>query len=184
MAEMAKRDPRLGDPRIAANHNWADIPEARKRVIAWLSQFDIVFFFDHVLNKRNDRHRRKEFWLQYKDRLRASRVILSEEDLRRLQQGLGPKIPKTALMRGPVASSAFILTFDRVVAVEFSQVGNALYLYASQDAKTVIPDIWANSFSVGQLKDRQRAAARISHWPQGVWQEAASGELARYGVRA
>lgn len=184
LAEMARRDSRLGDPRVAGNHNWADIGEARRRVIAWLSQFDIVFFFDHVLNARNDRHGRKEFWLRYKDRLRASRAILCEDDLLKLRRALGEKMPDTARMEGSPVTSGFILEFDRAVAVEFSAVGNALYLYASKDAKLVIGDIWAGSFSVDRLKRQGMAAARIRHWPPGVWQEVASSELAKYGVRA
>lgn len=182
LVELARRDARLLDPRLPRNQgNWAGIPDARRAVIAWLSRFDIVFFFDHVLTNRNDPHGRKEFWLQYAPMLQASRPVLCAEDASRLRAALGVKMPEAAVMGGDSATSAFILHFGRLIAVEFSAVGNALYLYTGQDASRAIPDLWVARFWLHQLKRATLARKRIVH-TRG-WKEVASTALAQYGIR-
>ncbi|MGD0076232.1 MAG: EH signature domain-containing protein, partial [Candidatus Binataceae bacterium] len=81
-------------------------------------------------------------------------------------------------------TSAFLLDFGTVVAIEFSKVGNACYLYEKQAAEKVIPDFWSSKpFSASELKKRPIAALRVPHDSQGKWRHYLEMKLAQYGVR-
>ena len=130
VSRFVLQDARLGDPRLPLYQgNWAGIPEAKARVVEWLSQFDIIFFFDHVLPTRGrDPHGRKQFWLRYVKRVTKSRPLLNWEDRVRLETVLKAK-REEAKDSGRIdgLTSAFLLDFGSIVVVEFSAPGNACY---------------------------------------------------------
>src|SRR5262249_35777606 len=109
-------DVRLGDPRRANENrlNWVGISEAERRVIEWLSQLDIIFFFESVLPKGEDPQGRKEFWLQYVPAIKKSRPLLCRVDKERLQRDLkekGLKLTYFGSMDEWSTASAFLLDF-------------------------------------------------------------------------
>jgi EH_Signature domain len=173
-------DMRLGDPRLPKNHaNWVGLREAERRFTEWLSKDDIVFFFEHVLPKGRDPHQRKMFWLRYVARIVRSRPLLSWEDGAKLR-ALKEKVGNFGHTNGD--TSAFILDFGRVVAVEFSKTGNACYLYQKTSFDRLVPDFWAvKAFSAPGLKRPEESIDRIAH--QNGWQDKMSQTLARFGVR-
>lgn len=184
------QDDRLRDPRLPTNgKNWLGVPEeARQRFIQWLSRDDIELFFEHVLPRGSDPHGRKDFWLRYVKRVLKSRPLLNWRDQTRL-------VARMAQLRGQVGNygritgladtSAFLLDFGRVVVVEFSQVGNACYIYEKAVAEELLPAFWSTEpFDVSGrrgLKQRSLAAHRVSH--AGYWRDELANILARYGVR-
>jgi hypothetical protein len=184
----------LGDPRLPLNDtNWAGIRDAERRVIEWFSQRDIAFFFEHVLPRGSDPHGRKEFWLRYVGRVQRSRPLLSWPDRSRLNRGPGADgLDSIALgkMADSQVASSFLLDFGSIVAVEFSQVGNACYLYSKTEAESIIGDFWKNDpFKATDLKNPQTCLAKIVHrksksqWHGGGWQEELAQILARNGIR-
>ncbi|MBI4457331.1 MAG: hypothetical protein HY644_15740 [Acidobacteria bacterium] len=185
---FALSDTRLGDPRLPRNRlNWAGIGEAERRIIEWLSQLDIVFFFETVLSQGRDPHGRKAFWLRYLSSVIRSRPLLTWEDRSRLQAILkqkGQELANFGLMDG--STSGFLLDLGPLLAVEFSAVGNACYLYRKDDIEKIIPDFWTpDSFYLTVLKQPRLCLQRIVHrnaWP-GAWQEEASQILAQFGIR-
>jgi hypothetical protein len=177
-------DARLGDPRLHRNRaNWTAIPEAaRQRVIQWLSRLDIVFFFEHVLpDRRRDHHGRKEFWLRYVRQMRQSRPLLSDEDFRRLRAvAERESLDLSAVGAFSGDTSAFVMEFDSVVAVEFSKVGNACYLYQKDVFRKLVPDLYKSGrFSTSQLKAKSYLD-RMVHKPSWKWQ--LSAILRRHGI--
>ena len=117
---------RLGDPRLFQNQkNWAGIRDAEIRVKEWLSQFDIVFFFQYVLPHGQDPHGRKQLWLKYVSRVKQSRPLLNNEDKIRLLPLLRSRGDALNFGRIEALTSAFLLNFGSIVIVEFSKVGNA-----------------------------------------------------------
>ncbi len=184
-------DSRLGDPRLPRNRlNWVGIGEAERRVIEWLSQLDIVFFFESVLPRGKDPHGRKDFWLRYVSRVARSRPLLSWNDRYRLEGILKQKGQELAHF-GSVSgfTSAFLLDFGPVLAVEFSVVGNACYLYNKNEIAKIVPDFWTpKSFDLAELKQQELCLKRIIHktrksaWHTG-WQEEAQQTLATFGIR-
>jgi hypothetical protein len=180
LCDCVRLDDRLGDPRVPARQkNWfAMAPEARVKIIEWLSKYDILFFFEHAFPKREDKHGRRAFWLNYVSRIEASRPLLNPDDRDSLNSQ-SRKESTFGMMYG--ANSAFVLDFGRVVAVEFNRVG-ACYVYEKRAWAELVPDLWAPfMFTESKLKDRVRCAVRISHNPG--WQDDLRRELARHGVR-
>jgi hypothetical protein len=187
LTKFVLQDARLGDPRLPRNMiNWLGIQEARQRLLQWLSRADIHFFFEHVLPKGTDPHGRKTFWLKYVSRVLMSRPLLNRDDKARLRvtmQSLREQIVHFGHIHGG-ESSAFLLDFGPVVVVEFSQVGNACFLYEKSNVAKVIPDFWSQeAFTVNGLKIRLLAAERVRHDREGRWQTTLAHLLAGYGIR-
>jgi hypothetical protein len=175
----------LGDPRINPE-NWTGIEEAATtRVVQWLSREDINFFFELLLRDKDDKHGRKAFWLQYADKVARSRALISREDIKdhsvRLRE-MEEKGRSYGRLDGVNSSSSFILDFGKVVVVEFSEVGNACYIYTKNDFLELIPDFWAKDVSFRSLKNQAKVSERITRSVKD-WQANARQILSRYGVR-
>lgn len=176
----------LGDPRLEVNsHNWVGIDKARKRVLRWLSELDIVFFFEHVMRRQEDKHGRKKFWLQYIAGLDKSRTLLNQHDLLRLRPVLDQNENYTAShghLRG--LNSAFFLDFGCVVAIEFNRVG-ACYVYQRQAMEKLLPHFWTMDYI--REDDLKRKGLLPSHEHRVVhregWQDVMRQLLAHHGVR-
>jgi hypothetical protein len=176
---------RLGDPRLPRNApNWASVPPgASQKIRSWLAQRDIVFFFDFVLPDRRDEHRRKEFWLQYVDKVQESQVALCPEDRFRLKTQVKEQMAYTNIKDNKV--SAFLMRFSGhpdVVAVEFSQSGNAVYFYDANVFKAAVGSFQQVSFRVTDLKHHSHID-KFTHYPPGVWQQRVRSFLAGRGIR-
>ena len=189
-------DQRLGDPRLPHNRlNWTGIGDAELRVIEWLSQLDIVFFFESVLPSGRDPHGRKDFWLRYVSSVVRSRPLLNSADKSRLQPLLKEKereLTNLGYLKDTTLNqtSAFFLDFGRVVAVEFSAVNNACYLYDKSSFEKLVPDFWATKpYELAHLKRPRLSFKQIFHRKarsplhSGGWQDGTDQLLARLDIR-
>lgn len=184
VTHLVLNDSRLGDPRLEHNKlNWAGLVEAKDRIIEWLSQLDIVFFFESVLAPGKDPHGRKEFWLRYLPSIKRSRALLSWKDWYRLRDILKQKGQNlVGSMDDRSTTSAFLLNFKNLLAIEFSETGNACYLYREADIDKIVPEFYASrAFATKELKRRDLPHRRQRH-PSG-WQEEAAQVLAQFGIR-
>jgi len=191
ITKIVRGDQRFGDPRHPQNHNnWIGMDDASRRMQEWLSAADITFFFESVLPRGKDPHGRKTFWLRYVGcRGLRSRPLLSSSDKFRLREVLFRKGANTSDYGRLLDedTSAFILDFGPIMAVEFSAVGNACYLYEKKAAAEIVPDIWTTvPFSKSDLKRRSKIATAqpIRHDQQNRWKHEVESILARYGIRA
>jgi len=164
--------------------------EASRRLQEWLSAADITFFFETVLPKGKDPHGRKAFWLRYVGcRGLRSRPLLSNSDKWRLRDVLWKKGAQASDFGRLLDedTSAFILDFGPILAIEFSAVGNACYVYEKRVAAEIVPDIWTSlPFSKTDLKRKTKIATSqpIIHDRQNRWKHEMERFLARYGIRA
>jgi hypothetical protein len=149
-------DHRLGDPRLPRHaENWDGIPaQACRRLLEWLAQADLIFFFDHVLGPRADPHGRKAFWLKYVPRLLRSRPLLQRDDAARLRGALAERGELSShLGRIGGSTSAFLLDFGPLLVIEFSPPEDSCYVYERRVIDQVVPEFWMRqSFHVTQLK--------------------------------
>jgi hypothetical protein len=169
------------------------VSEAEQRVVEWLSKLDIVFFFESVLPKGEDPQGRKEFWLRYVPSIKKSRPLLRREDKERLQRDLkekGMKLVHAGSMDDWSTASAFVLDFGPLLVIEFSETGNACYVYRKNDIDEVIPDFWASKpFVQKKLRRTDLPHERIVHrqrksqWHSGGWEESAARLLAKFDIR-
>jgi EH signature protein len=177
-------DSRFLDPRLPANSpNWIGISDSAKdTVIQWLSAEDIQLFFDHVLTKGNDPHGRKPFWLRYKGKVKRSRPLLSAMDESRWQANTVTRGKRNfGRMDYFCNTSAFLLDFGRVIVAEFSQVGNAVYVYQHRDVPDLNDSFWSQArFSLNTLKQKDCCVERMTHTP--LWQSKMRTLLAQFGI--
>ncbi|WP_109485401.1 EH signature domain-containing protein [Occallatibacter savannae] len=176
-------DSRLLDPRLPSNTpNWLGLNEsARDLVIQWLSAEDIRLFFDHVLTTRNDPHGRKPFWLKYIGRVKRSRPLLASFDESRWLANVETRDKRNfGRMDYHSDTSAFLLDFGPVVVVEFSKVGNAVYVHDRRKVAHLNDSFWSEGrFYLSTLKQKSRIEA-ISHLPH--WERKMRTLLAQYGI--
>jgi hypothetical protein len=184
--ELVVSDQRLGDPRLPRNEpNWNGYSKAQRSVTEWLSRDDISFFFEQVIPPRHNQHRRKRFWLTYADQIKRSRPLLLRRhraELARLKDKVG-----NFGSYDHDFTSAFVLDFGQVAAVEFSEKGNACFVYERRSFDKLVPgaELWAPTpFSERQLKNRDTCIARITHDVHGYWIYTLENLLARYGIRS
>ena len=79
-------------------------------------------------------------------------------------------------------TSGFLLDFGRVLVIEFSEVGNAAYVYDQTEKDAVVPNFWSEaSFQVRDLKRKDAKKHKVNH--HAGWERDMRGILARYGIR-
>jgi hypothetical protein len=184
LKDFILNDERLLDPRLPSNAlNWTGISDAaRDNVIQWLSAEDIQLFFDHVLTNRNDPHGRKPFWLKYKGRVKRSRPILASFDESRWLANAATREKRNfGKMEYLCDTSAFLLDFGRIMVVEFSKVGNAVYVYEHRDVPDLNDLFWSRApFRLSTLKQKNCSVVNLSH--NQLWKNKMRTLLAQYGI--
>lgn len=147
-------------------------PEASKAakdlVTEWLTGEFIEAFFTKLSEEANSDSRRMNFWMTYRKQMSHVRFALGSNFLNSLDpdviflrnkmRGLYTKIKNNS------KSNAFIMFMGDLIAVEFSSVSNALYLY---DASSGMPfdvnqEFW-DAVNVGNTLKNQRLGDRQSH---------------------
>jgi EH_Signature domain len=181
--DFALRDLRLGDPRVSSVP-WHPIGEkATREVIRWRSSEDLRFFFDLVMKGKPDHQGRHRFWQKYVDGVTRSLIVLSRNDedrLRRRLRDLETRGRRFAQITGTNLTSAFVMEFADTVIVEFSEAGNACYVYQEGKGKDPIP--WqASTVDLRVLKNPKRAKTRLIHGQR--WEHDFASSLARRGIR-
>lgn len=193
VVELVRVHPWLGDPRLPkCAPNWAAYPDARDRIIALQARQDLAFFFDFVIEDRQDPHGRKRFWLQYVDRVADSQVALSSEDAARLraQTTEGYTYARTRRQPGdPPGVSAFLMRFKDapdLIFVEFSRPGNALYVHHETLFRQHTPNgLRATTINFGDGLKNSRSVepsiGKIVH--RSGWEHGVRSLLSRHGIR-
>jgi hypothetical protein len=180
-------DPKLGDPRRYPNRwDTLRLSKEAKIVAGWLSEEDLKFFFDLIMERQEDRHHRRNFWLRYVHRVGNSSVAIGQEDRDRLRSQLSDlkKRGRTYANLNTWDVSAFIMDFGKVIVVEFSRTGNACFFYKVDPDHKKIINLQAREFSLFNLKIPNRASERVIHDRNGNWMDKVQQHLASiYQIR-
>ena len=193
LVSLVHADERLGDPRLAyCAPNWRKIPEARERFLAWLAKETLQFFFDTLVPRNDTNRRRAEFWLEYakkQGKIKDFQVAVSEEDRPKIRASRAKTIPSYSSITGG-KTSAFLMIFEgygtEYVVIEFSETGNAGYIYERKVFEARGITIRSNSFHLNDdLKRVRTAKDRIWHRLSTVerWETKARRQLADLGIR-
>lgn len=175
-----------------SNKKWpTEVTEEGRALIAdWLKSEFIEAFFTKMAEDGNTDRRRLDFWMKYRKHMKHVHFALgtgildsTDPDLIFLRNKMTGLI--STVRSKPV--NAFIMHFGDVIAVEFSQMGNALYFY---DASISMP--FDLSKSLGLSVDignslKNSSGIRIHH-KDGVsgfdnWESACLSFMARkFGI--
>jgi hypothetical protein len=178
---------RLGDPRLRESaRNWRPIaPEAAQRYLSWLARDSIIFFFNTILPNNSENQRRKDFWLRYHDRIKDFQVAVSEADVWRIKANQkSTDLLYYSRVTHPT-TSAFLMEFEgyggHFLVIEFSETGNAAYIYKIADFESRRLTLRTPRFEVkNHLKFDK--AHRIFHG--GDWERTAAYKLSsEFGIR-
>ncbi len=190
LVAIVHKDQRLGDPRLPdAAPNWLGMPqEARTRVTGWLARETLQFFFNTIVPRNDLNRRRAIFWLEYANqhgKIRDFQVAVSQDDRFRIIATGARTIPVYAST--DAATSAFLMVFrgydvDYVV-VEFSESGNAAYVYPLRKFESRSLSLRSPSFQLRDLKRLSDAEFRIVHRTDTDWEAKARRQLAWLGIR-
>jgi len=188
LREFVMTHDRLGDPRLPKNiASWAMMKqEAGSRFLGWLAKDSILFFFNYILPNNDKNRRRKDFWLEYHEKVRDFQVALSDDDHRRLQAySRQQDVPSFSRVNHPTAS-AFLMRFGDEgtghYVVEFSETGNAAYVFKAQSFKASVGSIRRSSFELKDELKNDSKLGRIIH-STGQWEYKARQQLAVLGIR-
>jgi hypothetical protein len=193
LVALVHADERLGDPRLAyCAPNWRKVREAGERFLAWLAKDTLQFFFDTLVPPNDTNRRRAEFWLEYakkQGKFKDFQVAVSEEDRPKVRASRAKTIPSYSSITGG-KTSAFLMVFEGYgidyVVIEFSDTGNAAYIYERESFEVRRVSMRANSFHL--IEDLKRISAvtdRIWHRTNTVerWEIKARRQLADLGIR-
>jgi len=174
--------PDFGDPRLHPQR-WEGLLDARLKVTQWLSAADITLFFDLII--RPDPHSRAAFWKDYAPHVVRSRVLLSPKsraEYRTELEELEADGRHFCDFTTKAKTSAFVMDFGTLIAVEFSEVNNALYFYTPETFRTVLKNFWGAVRSAQDLKATSHAIGWVRHSPD-KWQAEARRALSQHGIR-
>jgi len=190
MVEVIHGDERLGDPRLAGNApNWRTVPQdAKEKFLAWLAQETLQFFFDTLVPSNDENRRRAKFWLEYakkQGKVKDFQVAVSDDDVYRIKASRAKTIPSYSRVTGG-NTSAFLMVFEgygkSYVVIEFSETGNAAYVYTREEFESSGVKLRSNSFHLtDDLKRKGNEEIRIIH--NGEWELKARRTLSELGIR-
>lgn len=179
----------FGDPRTPVPSSaWQCVkevePNSYARLLTMLAEQDLDVFFSHAMNEPD----RRAFWLRYLGEIERTGCVLDRSVRARLHNtlvatpGLRGAIDRSFGFTGASNVQAFFLVFRDYVVVEFSDRGNAAYVYPKRYfAEKLEPRIRGNEIdSVRDLKDKREVAHRLLH--QSSWQASASEWLSQHGI--
>jgi hypothetical protein len=179
---------RLGDPRTRESApNWRLMAsEASQRYLSWLARDSIIFFFNTILPNTNENRRRKDFWLHYHGRIRDFQVAVSESDGWKIKANQhSSDLLYHSRIEHPT-TSAFLMQFEgwgghQYVVIEFSENGNAAYIYKLADFEGKRLSLRTPRFaSLNHLKfDKTHRIFHVSDWEQRTTYRLAS----EFGIR-
>jgi hypothetical protein len=169
------QEPRLGDPRIPNNEEkWRVFPESTREQISTLfSEDDIRLFFELLLDDRSDTQHRKEFWLQYAHAVVRTRLLIPQWMRKDKNQPIFSKNNFDSQVFGVLQfetarKSVFVMDFGPITCVEFSESGNACFIYKRESAFTLSKNFWTDAVLPSALKDKDICTHRLIHVFEGV----------------
>ncbi len=176
----------LGDPRLRqCMPNWREMEaEAQHRFLSWLAKENILFFFNTILPRNDENRRRADFWLRYHKQITDFQVAISEQDLWKLKANKSSSSLPLHSRVTRSSTSAFLMRFrgyaKDYIIVEFSETGNAAYIYDRPTFESTKVNLRTPEFQVSRHLKHTGWPNRIVH--VGRWESSAMQKMADLGV--
>lgn len=178
-----------GSPQIQSNHHrWLNYVDDRhlQMVAGWFAKDDLEYFFRLLQGNQFVDQSRLDFWLQYVDQISYTRIVMGPDVLssnqlefreyRRLNYGR-----YSSLLGSQPSNNAFILKIGGYWFVEFSETGNACYVYRDgDDYLPFSPEDNRLDLKL-ELKRQDSCLTRILH-VGNTWEQRAEEKLIKYGI--
>ena len=160
-----------GSPQLQTTTSWGLVrTETKAMVLQWFAKDDLEHFFSMLQDNGTPDLRRLNFWLRYISQISYTRIVLGRGSLfnrtidfvnfRRINNG------RYSMLSGAKeTNNAFILKIGQYYIVEFSETGNACYIYSENN----MPFPYSKaSLDLKDVKNKDFSIKRISH--SGDWE--------------
>ncbi|MFZ3193535.1 MAG: EH signature domain-containing protein, partial [Moraxellaceae bacterium] len=122
-----------GNPQYESSAGWLNVkPNTKQMVIRWFVQADLEAFF-RLFSQTAD-ERRFQYWMRFIKQISYSQIFLGRNALYSRQTDQQKFISSNKgrlfeLIGGASSNNSFMLKIGNIYIVEFSETGNACYLY-------------------------------------------------------
>ena len=168
-----------GNPQYESSAAWLNVkPDTKQMVIQWFVRADLEAFFK-LFNSTAD-EKRFQYWMRFIKQTSFSQLFLGANALNSRQVEHQKFLASNKgrffeLVGAPPSNNSFLLKIGNLYIVEFSETGNACYLYnkmpIQHDRKTV---------SLYHLKNKSLCIKTLSH--SHPWQNRFDEKLAQLGI--
>lgn len=126
-----------GSPQLKTSKNTWLVnvsPEVVSMVLRWFAKDDLEHFFKLLKTEKGVDQRRLDFWIEYVDQISFTKIVLgrdaqwnSSTDFRNFRNENKGRLSE--LLSATASNNAFIMQIKDYWFVEFSETGNACYVY-------------------------------------------------------
>ncbi len=171
------------NPQIKSSSRWGLVSDSvRKMVSQWFAKEDLLLFFSLLQDTGSVDKARLNFWLNFVDQIDFTRIVMGNDALFRRDSDFVDFRNKnkgrfSELVGGATSNNAFIMRIGQYYFVEFSETGNACYIY---DSSQLSFDPEAKQLRLLELKNKRYAIDRILHLSD--WVYSALMKLGKLGI--
>ena len=183
--------PVYGDPRLKVWEGYTHY-QAMEIFKTWLNERDIKFFFENLID--DDPHDRRGFWLTNADKIDYAIFVLGSDvpanyknykQINKFKQSASKNIFSIGDNYNLVKSNVFILKMGKIVVLEFSESGNACYVYYYDDyMKKINPNLQTKysraNLKLSDFKQKDLCIDKFKHDQWGTWQKNMKAFLKQY----
>lgn len=171
------------NPQIKSSSRWGLVSDGvRKMVSQWFAKEDLLLFFSLLQDAGNVDKARLDYWLKFVDQIDYTRIVMGNDAVSRRDSDFVDYRNKnkgrfSELIGGATSNNAFIMRIGKYYFVEFSETGNACYIY---DSSHLAFDPETKQLHLAELKNKKYAIDRILHL--GDWVYSALTKLGKLGI--
>jgi len=168
-----------GNPQLESTAGWINVkPETKAMVIRWFVKADLEAFFN-LFNQHADQ-RRFNYWLRFLNKISSTHLILGTQAIESKRPDQSEFKQKnrgsfSQLHGSTFTNNAFIIQIGNIYIVEFSETGNATFVYNR------FPYAKRGAYvHIDQLKNKSTNIGRLLH--NGDWEWKFSDSLSKLGI--
>lgn len=171
------------NPQISSSIRWGLVSDrVRKMVSRWFAKDDLLLFFSLLQGSGSVDQARLDFWLQFVDQIEYTRIVMGYHAISRMDRDFvdyrtNNRGRFSELVGGGVSNNAFIMRIGDYFFVEFSETGNACYIF---DSRTIPFEFDSSKIQRSAMRNQAAALDRILH--QSIWQYNALTKLRNLGI--
>lgn len=168
-----------GNPQYESAAGWTNVkPDTKQMMTQWFVRADLEAFFK-LFSAHADINR-FNYWMGFITKISFSQLFLSPNALQSKRSDhqefrKNNKGRYKSLVGSTFTNNAFLLKIGNIYVVDFSDTGNACYMYEKMPYKDNDKEV-----AIFELKNKRTCLAHLSH--SGLWENRFNEELAGKGL--
>ena len=174
-----------GNPQLSTTARWGQVPAKTKRMVMnWFAQEDLEHFFSLLQEGGQTDQRRLRYWMRFVKQIDYTRTLLGQDacfnrdidfvNFRKKNLGRFSQLTE----QPKKSNNAFMMKIGSYYIVEFSETGNACYIYNVENLPFITGK---SSYTLSEMKNKNRAIRTITHSHSG-WEYNFDTHLRSLGI--